>query len=441
MIPPLPAGPDGGRSASPGSGPAPGRPPAPRHPSPPGRPERVLVAMSGGVDSSVAAALLHRAGHEVVGVTMKTFCYEETAGPSRTCCGLDGILDAKRVADRLGIPHYVFDVEEEFTRDVIDDFVGEYARGRTPNPCVRCNSNTKFRDLLRRGRALGCDAIATGHYVRVRHPGLDRTSPSGPGVGVTGDEGPAPDGSWLLRGADREKDQAYFLWGLPRELLPLLRFPLGDLTKPEVRELARELGLVTAEKPESQEICFVPSGDYREFLAQRLRPRHPALEPGTVVTLDGEVVGEHPGYAGFTVGQRKGLGGGFAEPQFVLEIRPETREVVVGPREALVSGAMTVEGIHWLTGSPPGPGTPLQVQIRHRAPGVPAVVDGWEEGPTGGGEESGSPGPVLRVRFLEPQRAVTPGQSAVFFQGDRVLGGGRIGLALRVVPGEVTTGT
>ncbi len=384
------------------------------------RPERILVAMSGGVDSSVAAALLHRAGHQVVGVTMKTFCYEETAGPTRTCCGLDGILDAKRVADRLGIPHYVFDVEEEFTRDVIDDFVGEYARGRTPNPCVRCNSNTKFRDLLQRGRALGCDAIATGHYVRIRHPGGEEPR--------------------LLRGADRGKDQAYFLWGLPREILPLLRFPLGGLTKPEVRERARELGLVTAEKPESQEICFVPSGDYREFLAQRLRPRHPALEPGKVVTLEGEVVGEHTGYAGFTVGQRKGLGGGFPEPLFVLEIRPETREVVVGPREALVSGAMTVEGVHWLTATPPEPGTPLQVQIRHRAAGVPAVVEPGDGDPTPPGEGSGPPGPVLRIRFQEPQRAVTPGQSAVLFQGDRVLGGGRIGAALRVPAGAMVTG-
>jgi tRNA-uridine 2-sulfurtransferase len=368
-------------------------------------PQRILVAMSGGVDSSVAAALLHQAGHQVVGVTMKTFCYDESAGPSRTCCGLDGILDAKQVADRLGIPHYVFDVEEEFTRDVIDDFVGEYAQGRTPNPCVRCNSNTKFRDLLQRGRALGCDAIATGHYVRIEHPSSGE--------------------SRLRRGADRDKDQAYFLWGLPREMLPLLRFPLGDLTKAEVRELARELGLVTAEKPESQEICFVPSGDYREFLSQRLRPRHPALEPGPIVSLEGAVLGEHQGYASFTVGQRRGLGGGFPEPFFVLEIRPDTREVVVGPREALTSEEMTVEGMHWLTGDAPDMGTEVQVQIRHRAAAVPAVL-APEAIPA---SEDAS---RLRVRFQEPQRAVTPGQSAVIFQGDRMLGGGRIGAALRV---------
>jgi tRNA-uridine 2-sulfurtransferase len=370
--------------------------------------ERILVAMSGGVDSSVAAALLVEAGHEVVGVTMKTFCYDETQGPSRTCCGLDGILDAKRVADRLGIAHYVFDVEEEFTRDVIDDFVSEYARGRTPNPCVRCNSNTKFRDLMARGRALGCDAIATGHYVRVEHP-----------------EG-AP--ASLLRGADREKDQAYFLWGLPTELLPLLRMPLGALTKPEVRELARDRALTTAEKPESQEICFVPMGDYREVLKGRLAPRHPALEPGPIVTLAGVQVGEHRGYAGFTVGQRKGLGGGFGAPLYVVEIRPERREVVVGPLEALRSASMRVEELHWLAPERlPQPGLSVGVQFRHRAGDVPAILSALEG--------SGEGGPLAELTFEEPQRAVTPGQSAVLFDGDRVLGGGRIASVTRAHEG------
>jgi tRNA-specific 2-thiouridylase len=362
--------------------------------------ERVLVAMSGGVDSSVAAALLVEAGHEVVGVTMKTFCYDATPGPSRTCCGLDGILDARQVADRLGIEHYVFDVEEDFTRDVIDDFVAEYARGRTPNPCVRCNSNTKFRDLLRRGEALGCDAIATGHYVRVEHP--ERAS--GPGGGP----------SRLLRGADAGKDQAYFLWELPHEILPRLRFPLGALDKPRVRELARERGLVTAEKPESQEICFVPDGDYRSFLGKRLAPRHPALEPGTIVTLEGEALGEHRGYAGFTVGQRRGLGGGFDEPLYVVEVRPETREVVVGPREALEQDTAVVEGLHWIAPDhPPRAGGEVGVQIRHRAGSVAATLEAVEEDRIG-------------IRFHQGQRAVSPGQSAVFFHQDRVLGGGRL---------------
>jgi tRNA-uridine 2-sulfurtransferase len=368
------------------------------------RPKRILVAMSGGVDSSVAAALLVEAGHEVVGVTMKTFCYQEVSGPSRTCCGLDGILDARRVADTLGVPHYVFDVEEEFSRDVVDDFVSEYARGRTPNPCVRCNSNTKFRDLLQRGRALGCDGIATGHYVRA---GRDERGEAA-----------------LYRGADAAKDQAYFLWGLPKAMLPLLHFPLGSLEKPEVRELARDRGFITADKPESQEICFVPSGDYREFLSQRLQPRHAALEPGAVVSLEGEVLGEHPGYAGFTVGQRKGLGGGFSEPRYVVEIRPETREVVVGPREALAASGLEVEDVNWLTDTPPGEGMRVRVQIRHRAPAAPAVL-----APSPGG---------LRLHFDAPRAAVTPGQSAVVFDGPRVLGGGRIARALREVAAGVT---
>jgi len=203
---------------------------------------RVLVAMSGGVDSSVAAALLVEEGHDVIGVTMKTFCYDGTPAHSKTCCGLDGIMDAKRVAAALDIPHYVFDVEEDFTRDVIDDFVSEYAVGRTPNPCVSCNSNTKFPELLERGRALGCDQIASGHYVRVQH----------------GDNG-----SSLLRGLDPDKDQSYFLWAMPREMLPKLLFPVGELTKAEVRDRARTLELVTAESG-SQEICFVPSGNYRD---------------------------------------------------------------------------------------------------------------------------------------------------------------------------------
>jgi tRNA-specific 2-thiouridylase len=374
-------------------------------PAAPTRKERILVAMSGGVDSSVAAALLVEAGHEVIGVTMKTFCYDENQGPSRTCCGLDGIMDARSVADRLGIPHYVFDVEEEFTRDVIDDFVAEYARGRTPNPCVRCNSNTKLRDLMARGEALGCDAIATGHYVRA--------SPAS--------EGSPPQ---LLRGADQNKDQAYFLWGIPHEILPKLRFPLGDFTKPEVREMARVRGLITAEKPESQEICFVPTGDYRGFLSKRLAPRHPALEPGPIVTVSGEVIGEHRGYAGFTVGQRRGLGGGFSEPYYVLEIQPEARTVVVGRQEDLLVDHMAVEGIHWLALDRPLPRQsepPMQVsvQIRHRAGGIPATV---VLDPDAG---------AAAVRFDAPQPAVTPGQSAVFFDGARVLGGGRISSAIR----------
>ncbi|MDZ7779333.1 MAG: tRNA 2-thiouridine(34) synthase MnmA [Gemmatimonadota bacterium] len=351
---------------------------------------RVLVAMSGGVDSSVAAALLVEAGHEVVGVTMKTFCYSETPDSGKTCCGLDGIVDARRVATALGTPHYVFDVEEDFTRDVIDDFVDEYAHGRTPNPCVRCNSNTKFRDLLERGEALGCDQIASGHYVRIDHGQRE---------------------SSLLRGRDTDKDQSYFLWGLPRDMLPRLLFPLGELTKDEVRDRARQLELATAEKPESQEICFVPTGNYRDLLSKKLPDLHPALQRGPIVRVDGTVVGEHDGYAGFTVGQRRGLGGGFDEPLFVLEVRPESREVVVGTRDELHRDHVHVGELNWLTNAPT-PGDRVAVQMRYRAPAVSATVVTCED--------------RLVLALDEPYRAITPGQSAVVFDGDRVLGGGRI---------------
>lgn len=356
----------------------------------------VLVAMSGGVDSSVAAAMLKEQGHNVVGVTMKTFCYSEAEaeanGPSKTCCGLDGILDARRVADRLGIPHYVFDVEREFTRDVIDDFVSEYAAGRTPNPCVRCNGNTKFRDLLRRGTMLGCDYIATGHYARM---GVD-------------DAGSAV----LLRGMDPKKDQSYFLWALPPEMLPKLMFPLGELTKPQVREMARGLELSTAEKPESMEICFVPTGDYADFLGKQLGRDHAALAPGALVTTSGEVLGEHDGYARYTVGQRRGLGGGRSLPLYVIGTRPQTREVVVGTADELMRGEVAVGELNWLA-APPAPGAAVRVQMRHRAPAVPARVQAVADG-------------VVHLSLDTAQRAVTPGQSAVMFSGDVVLGGGRI---------------
>lgn len=352
---------------------------------------RVLVAMSGGVDSSVAAALLVEAGHEVVGVTMKTFCFSETPSHSKTCCGLDGIMDAKRVADALDIPHYVFDVEEDFTRDVIDDFVSEYSQGRTPNPCVNCNSNTKFKDLLARGEALGCERIASGHYVRVEH-GSQRSS--------------------LLRGIDPDKDQSYFLWAMPRSMLPKLLFPVGALTKGEVRARARELELITAAKPESQEICFVPTGNYRDLLEKRLPPVHPALQPGKVLRRSGEVIGEHGGYAGFTVGQRKGLRGGFPEPMFVLEIRAGTREVVVGTRDELFEDIVDIGGLNWLE-EPPEAGTPVRAQLRYRATAVSAIVSRIDD--------------ALTLELAEPLAAVSPGQSAVLFDDhDRVLGGGRI---------------
>lgn len=363
---------------------------------------KTLVAMSGGVDSSVAAAFLVDRGHTVIGATLKTFCYSEVDGPGKTCCGLEGIADARSVASRLGIPHVVFDVEKEFTDDVIDDFVAEYAAGRTPIPCVRCNSFTKFRDLVRRADALGCDGIATGHYARVvREDGVAR----------------------LARAEDDRKDQTYFLWGIPRSVLERLLLPVGELTKPDVRSAARQLALVTAEKPESFEICFVPDNDYAGVLRRYLGDDHPALGPGSFVREDGAVAGEHDGYARFTVGQRKGLPGGFAEPMFVLEIRPETREVVIGPRSALAASSLRASGANWLADAPTV-GEELGVRIRHGAAIVPARVrsatdDGFE------------------LDLALPQDAVSPGQSAVLYRGDIVVGGGVIhaaGPAIRPTP-------
>lgn len=361
----------------------------------------VLIAMSGGVDSSLAAALLVEQGHTVIGVTMKTFCYSGNAGPTRTCCGLDGILDAKRVADKLGIPHYVFDMEEAFTASVIDDFVSEYVSGRTPNPCVRCNSNTKIPDLLRRGRMIGADAIATGHYARIL-PG------TGTGTGTATGTGSAR----LARGLDLNKDQSYFLWGVPADVLPYLMFPVGELTKPQVRAAARKLALATADKPESQEICFVPNGDYAEFLGKRVGVEHAALSPGRMVTSSGEVIGEHGGYGRYTVGQRKGLGGGRGSALYVLGVNAASNEVVVGAEEELLRSDVIIDGLNWLD-QPPHEGEELFVQIRHRAPAVRAHV-------------RAAVADRVELVLTEPQRAVTPGQSGVLYRDEVVVGGGRI---------------
>jgi tRNA-specific 2-thiouridylase len=353
----------------------------------------VVVAMSGGVDSSVAAALLVEQGYRVIGVTIKTFCYTHAASAGRTCCGLDGIIDARRVAGDLGIPHYVFDMEESFTRTVIDDFVDEYAAGRTPNPCVRCNSNTKIPHLLERAGRLGASLLATGHYAQAVVGGNGR-------VGIR-------------RAVDGNKDQTYFLWGVPRDAVQALRFPLGRLTKPEVRARAHALGLVTAAKPESQEICFVPEGRYTDFLARRLGADHPALADGELVTESGRVLGRHAGYAGFTVGQRRGLGlGGGREPLYVLGVRPAARQVVVGPARDLERDAFDLVDLNWIEPVPTR-GERVSVQIRHRAPAVTAVV-------------AASNKRRITLRLDAPHRAVTPGQSGALYRGELLIGGGRI---------------
>ena len=348
---------------------------------------RVLVAMSGGVDSSVAAALLVERGYDVVGATMKLFCHDADL-PDRPCCSLDSVSDARRVCDRLGVPHYVLNLEQAFGRDVVADFVAEYARGRTPIPCVRCNTFTKFRDLLRKADAVDARWIATGHYARLA-------------------------GGRLRRGLDPAKDQSYFLWGIGRPVLARLLLPVGDLTKAETRAAAHALGLeVVAEKAESQDICFVPDGDHAGVVARRLGADAPSLRPGPILLSSGRVVGEHAGFARYTVGQRRGLPGGFREPMFVVAIRPEQRAIVIGPREELLGRGLVAREVNWL-GAAPAVGARVEVQVRHRAAPVPAEIVRCD------GEE-------IELALDAPVAAITPGQSVVLYDDDVVLGGGVI---------------
>jgi tRNA-uridine 2-sulfurtransferase len=351
---------------------------------------RVVVAMSGGVDSSVVAALLVEAGFEVVGVTLQLYDHGAATGRKGACCAGQDIHDARRVAGQLDIPHYVLDFEDRFRRAVIDDFAAEYARGRTPIPCVRCNQRIKFADLLDIARDLGAEALATGHYVR-------RT-----------EAGHAVE---LHRAADPARDQSYFLFATTREQLEFLRFPLGDLPKARTREVARRFGLALADKPDSQDICFVPQGRYDRIVA-RLRPE--AAEAGEIVDRDGRVLGRHAGIANFTVGQRRGLGLGGGERRFVLRLEPERNRVVVGPRDALGCSEAEIAGVNWLGEAPlPAEGVDLDVRCRATAPVVPAMVAAAGRG-------------RARVRFGAPQAGVAPGQACVFYRGTRLLGGGWI---------------
>jgi tRNA-uridine 2-sulfurtransferase len=364
----------------------------------------IAVAMSGGVDSSAVAAMLRAEGHNIIGLTMQLWNQRRLSGhkgmPESVqgrCCSIDDVYDARRVAETIGIPYYVVNHEERFERDVVRPFVEEYLAGRTPIPCSLCNNHLKFDQLLVVAQQIGAERVATGHYAQVE---FDEAC-----------------GRWLLkRPADRSKDQTYFLFGLTQEQLSRTLFPLGGMTKPEVRELARKFNLVIAEKPDSQEICFVPGGDYKAFLDAYLTEQGDTRQvttSGEMVTSDGKVIGEHAGVHNFTVGQRKGLGVATGSPLYVIQINNDTRQVVVGKDEDLYSRTLLAKNVNLISQAEIGEPMRVAVKIRHKHQPAPAMIEAV--GPT-----------EVRVTFDEPQRAITPGQAAVFYDGDVVVGGGWI---------------
>lgn len=362
----------------------------------------VAVAMSGGVDSSAVAALLLQQGRAVVGLTMQLWNQRRLPelqgdGPAQhRCCSLDDVYDAKAVAQHLNFPHYVVNFEEQFEARVVRPFVDHYLDGRTPIACTNCNTDVKFEPLLRMARQIGAERLATGHYARIRKNG--------------------DTGRWeLLRARDETKDQSYFLWGLSQEQLSRSDFPLGDLTKEQVRALARRVNLPVAEKPESMELCFVPAGNYVQFIQAYSQERGLSLQngEGEIVNENGDVMGRHGGVHNFTIGQRKGLGFAAGKPLYVLSIDPEKNRVVVGEDDALRKSVCEVEGVNWISCEEPSAPLRAIAKIRHKHAPAPATIESL--GVT-----------VARVTFETPQRAITPGQAAVFYDGDIVLGGGWI---------------
>lgn len=355
---------------------------------------KVLVAMSGGIDSTVTALMLHNSGYEVVGITMKTWDYAHSGGGKKEtgCCNLDSFNDARQAAVDHGFPHYVLDIRDEFGDAVINNFVEEYIAGRTPNPCVLCNTHIKWRALLKRANALNCDFIATGHYVKVREENSRFV---------------------LSKAKDRTKDQSYVLWGLEQDCLGRSLYPLGDYLKTEVRQIAFDLGYKElSRKAESYEICFVPDNDYRGFLKRRIPTLEAEVAGGDFVLSSGEKIGSHKGYPFYTIGQRKGLDIALGKPMYVTQIIPETNTVVLGEAHELQQSRMTVAGINWIKYKEIPDGTEAITKIRYKDPGTETVLCNTEEG--------------INVSFSHAVNSIAPGQSAVFYEGDDVIAGGII---------------